>query len=454
MSGFEDTTYYFRQAAQVMDLSDRVQLLLINPDKEITVEVAIELDNGQLGIFQGYRIQHNAARGPLKGGLRYHPSVDKDEVKSLAALMTWKTAVVDLPYGGAKGGIACDPTAMSPGELERLTRKFVRQIHTDIGPTRDIPAPDVNTDAQVMAWVMSEYSQLHGFAPAVVTGKPLDLHGSQGREAATGLGLVCVIEEALKDLGRAMAGTTFAIQGFGNVGSHTARLLHERGAKVLAVSDVSGGLFDPNGLDIPRLVEHARGRRLFKDYPGEERRISNEELLTLPCDVLVPAALGGVFTADLAREVRASVVVEGCQWAHPARGRCDLQRTRAAGGPRYPGECWRGDGVLLRVGAEPAALPLGIRAGDQPARAHHAPELSHHPGPGQKSSGIPAHRSVHRGHRTRRQSRGAFGIVERNARDQPCRGWVGFSSLTVIRWGVRGGYRRDRAVGDGDRLSG
>jgi glutamate dehydrogenase (NAD(P)+) len=311
MSGFEDTTYYFHQAARVMDLSNRVQLLLINPDKEITVEVAIELDNGQLGIFQGYRIQHNAARGPLKGGLRYHPSVDEDEVKSLAALMTWKTAVVDLPYGGAKGGIACDPAVMSPGELESLTRKFIRQIHTDIGPTRDIPAPDVNTDAQVMAWVMSEYSQLHGFAPAVVTGKPLDLHGSQGREAATGMGLVCVIEEVLKDLGRAVAGTTFAIQGFGNVGGHTARLLHERGAKVLAVSDVSGGLFDAAGLDIPRLIEHAHGRRLLKDYPGEQRRISNEELLTLACDVLVPAALGDVFTADLAREVRASVVVEG-----------------------------------------------------------------------------------------------------------------------------------------------
>jgi glutamate dehydrogenase (NAD(P)+) len=317
MSGFEDTTFYFHQAARVMELSDRVQLLLINPDKEITVEVAIELDNGQLGIFQGYRIQHNAARGPLKGGLRYHPSVDEDDVKSLAALMTWKTAVVDLPYGGAKGGIACDPALMSPGELERLTRKFVRQIHTDIGPTRDIPAPDVNTDAQVMAWVMSEYSQLHGFAPAVVTGKPLDLHGSEGREAATGTGLVVVIEEALKDLGRAVAVTTFAIQGFGNVGSHTARLLHERGAKVLAVSDVSGGLFDPAGLDIPRLVEHARGRHLFKDYAGEERRISNEELLTLPCDVLIPAALGNVFTPDLAREVRAAVLVEGANGPTP-----------------------------------------------------------------------------------------------------------------------------------------
>jgi glutamate dehydrogenase (NAD(P)+) len=317
MSGFEDTTYYFRQAAQVMELSDRVQLLLINPDKEITVEVAIELDNGQLGIFQGYRIQHNAARGPLKGGLRYHPSVDEDEVKSLAALMTWKTAVVDLPYGGAKGGIACDPAAMSPRELERLTRKFIRQIHTDLGPTHDIPAPDVNTDAQVMAWVMSEYSQLHGFAPAVVTGKPVELHGSQGREAATGLGLVFVIEEVLKDLGRAVAGSTFAIQGFGNVGSHTAQLLHERGANVLAVSDVSGGLFNPAGLDIPRLLEHVRGRHLLKDYQGEDRRITNEELLALSCDVLIPAALGNVFTPELAREVRASIVVEGANGPTP-----------------------------------------------------------------------------------------------------------------------------------------
>ena len=310
MSEFEATTHYFRRAAQVMELSDRVQLLLINPDKEIKVEVAIELDNGQLGVFHGYRIQHNAARGPLKGGLRYHPSVDEDDVKSLAALMTWKTAVVDLPYGGAKGGIACDPAAMSPGELERLTRKFVRQIHTDLGPTRDIPAPDVNTNSQVMAWIMSEYSQIHGYAPAVVTGKPLELYGSQGREAATGLGLVCVTEEVLQDLGRAVPGTTFAIQGFGNVGSHTARILHERGGKILAVSDVSGGLFDPAGLDIPQLVTHAHSRRPLQEYPGEARRITNEELLTLPCDVLIPAALGGVFTAALAREVRASVVVE------------------------------------------------------------------------------------------------------------------------------------------------
>jgi glutamate dehydrogenase (NAD(P)+) len=242
--------------------------------------------------------------------------------------------VVDLPYGGAKGGIACDPATMSPGELERLTRKFIRQIHTDIGPTQDIPAPDVNTDAQVMAGV-SEYCQLHGFALAVVTGKPLDLHGSR-RESATGLGLVFVIEEALKIRSR-RRGYDLRHSGFGNVGSHTARLLHERGAKVLAVSDVSGGLFDPDGLDIPRLVEHARGRRLLKDYAGEERRISNEELLILPCDVLVPAALGWCVHGRPGSGGTRLYGGRSCQWAHPARGRCDLQPTRSTGGPRYPG---------------------------------------------------------------------------------------------------------------------
>ena len=311
MSSFEATTYYFRQAARVMDLSPRVQSILINPDKEIKVEVVVELDNGDLGFFHGYRIQHNAARGPMKGGLRYHPTVDEDDVKSLASLMTWKTAVVDLPFGGAKGGINCDPFAMSPRERERVTRKFVQKIHLDIGPERDIPAPDVGTDGEVMAWVMSEYSSLHGYSPAVVTGKPLEIRGSKGREEATGLGVVFVTEEVLRDTGRSIVGRTFVVQGFGNVGSHTARFLHERGGKVIAVSDVSGGLYDPGGLDVPPLLEHTRSRRLLKDYPGPEKRVSNEELLTLPCDVLIPAALGNVFTAEVAREVQASIVVEG-----------------------------------------------------------------------------------------------------------------------------------------------
>ena len=310
MNSFEATTYYVQQAARVMELSERVQALLINPNKEIKVEVAIEMDNGDLGIFHGFRIQHNDARGPMKGGLRYHPTVDEADVKSLASLMTWKTAVVDIPFGGAKGGIDCDPSKLSTAELERITRKFVQKIHLDIGPERDIPAPDVNTDAQTMAWVMSEYSSIHGYSPAVVTGKPLELQGSKGREAATGLGVAQVTEEVLKDLGKTVAGSTFAIQGFGNVGSNAARFLYGMGGKIIAVSDATGGLYNPAGLDIPGLLEYVQAHRALKGYEGDVKQITNEELLALRCDVLIPAALGGVFTAEVAKEVQATVIVE------------------------------------------------------------------------------------------------------------------------------------------------
>ncbi|MBI2861551.1 MAG: glutamate dehydrogenase [Chloroflexi bacterium] len=330
MNSFEATSYYFRKAARIMDLSDRVQALLIDPDREVTVEIVIERDNGALASFRGYRIQHNNARGPMKGGLRYHPSVDLDEVRSLAALMTWKTAVVDIPFGGAKGGIACDPKEMSEKELERLTRKLIQKIHEIIGPQKDIPAPDVNTDAQVMAWIMSEYSHIYGFSPAVVTGKPLDLHGSPGREEATGRGVVFVIEEVLKDLGTTIAGSTFAIQGFGNVGSYTARFLHENGGKVIAVSDSKGGLHDPQGLDIPGLIEHVKTRRPVQEF-ADSTKISNDDLLTINCDVLIPAALGGVFDRARAGDVRARVIVE------------------AANGPTWPeaDEVFRERGILV-----------------------------------------------------------------------------------------------------------
>ena len=201
-----------------MELGARVERLLLTPEGEHHVTVPIERDNGELAVFAGYRIQHNSARGPMKGGLRFHHSVDADEVRSLASLMTWKTALVNIPFGGAKGGIAVDPTELSSGELERMTRKFVQRLGEEIGPQRDIPAPDVNTNAQVMAWVMDEYSKIHGFSPGVVTGKPLDLHGSEGREAATGRGVVFVAEEFLKDCGSTLEGANIAVQGFGNVG--------------------------------------------------------------------------------------------------------------------------------------------------------------------------------------------------------------------------------------------
>jgi len=310
MSGAEDVNYYFRKAARVMDLSTRVERMLVTPFREVKVDVSITLDNGELGTFIGYRVQHDNSRGPMKGGLRYHPSVDMDEAQGLASLMTWKTAVVNLPFGGAKGGIAVDPARLTPREQERLTRRFVQQIHDIIGPQRDIPAPDVNTNAQVMAWIMDEYSRMHGFSPAVVTGKPLDLFGSRGREEATGRGVVMALTEYLADAGRgAVRGKTFALQGFGNVGSWTAHFLHEHGGQVVAVADAGGGTHAADGLDVPALLDHARAAGTVAGFVGGEA-ITNEALLALDVDVLVPAALGGVITEANAADVRASIVLE------------------------------------------------------------------------------------------------------------------------------------------------
>ena len=310
MPGFEDVTYYFRKAARIMDLSAHVERMLVTPFREVKVDVSITLDNGELGTFIGYRVQHDNSRGPMKGGLRYHPTVDMDEAQGLASLMTWKTAVVNIPFGGAKGGIAVDPATLTPREQERLTRRFVQQIHDIIGPQRDIPAPDVNTNAQVMAWIMDEYSRMHGFSPAVVTGKPVDLFGSRGREEATGRGLVLALAEYVKDAQRGqIRGKTFAVQGFGNVGSWTCRFLHEQGGRIVAVGDAGGAVRNADGLDISALLEHARATRSVAGFAGGEA-ITNEALLLLDVDVLVPAALGGVITEANASEVRAKIVLE------------------------------------------------------------------------------------------------------------------------------------------------
>ena len=310
MNPFEATNFYFDEAARHLQLSAAIEKLLVTPLREVQVQVTIERDDGALDTFIGYRIQHDNARGPMKGGLRYHPEVDLDEVRSLASLMTWKTAVVGIPYGGAKGGIACDPRELSPDELRRLTHKFIDQIHDLIGPHVDIPAPDVNTNAQVMAWIMDRYGKYHGHSPAVVTGKPVDLYGSAGREAATGRGVVIATREALAAKGGEVAGSTVAIQGFGNVGSWAARLFHQAGAKVIAVSDVKGGIHAPGGLDPVAVIDHVAATGSVVDLPGSEA-IDNQDLLTLDCDVLVPAALGGVFTAGNAEAVRARLIVEG-----------------------------------------------------------------------------------------------------------------------------------------------
>jgi glutamate dehydrogenase (NAD(P)+) len=310
MSPVEEVNHYFRKAAKIMDLSPAIERMLVTPYREVKVDVSITLDNGELGTFIGYRVQHDKSRGPMKGGLRYHPSVDMDEAQGLASLMTWKTAVMNLPFGGAKGGIAVDPATLTPNELERLTRKFVQQIHEIIGPHTDIPAPDVNTNAQVMAWIMDEYSRLHGFSPAVVTGKPVELFGSRGREEATGRGVVVALEEYLRD---AKAGEirdkTFAVQGFGNVGSWAARFIRQRGGKVVAVADVTGAIHYRPGLDIPALATHVSRTRSVIGFPGAET-IDHEALLALDVDVLVPAALGGVITGKNAKDIRARIVLE------------------------------------------------------------------------------------------------------------------------------------------------
>ncbi len=312
LTALESTNQYIRDASRIMDLGSRVERLLLSLEAEHTVTLPIELDNGELGVFTGYRMQHDSARGPMKGGLRFHPSVEAEDVRSLASLMTWKTALVNIPFGGAKGGICCDPATLSHGELGRLTRKLVQRIAPEIGPQRDIPAPDVNTDAQVMSWIMDEYSRLHGYSPAAVTGKPPELQGSEGREAATGRGVINVTEAFLQDHGRSFAGATVAIQGFGNVGSFSALLAHELGARVVAVSDASAALACTDGLDVPTLFnQHARTRRPLSEHDGEGVSfVAQEEVLTADVDVLIPAALGGALTAEIAREVRAGVIVE------------------------------------------------------------------------------------------------------------------------------------------------
>jgi glutamate dehydrogenase (NAD(P)+) len=314
MKATEATNLNFERAARLLGLGDLVMIQLATPTREIKVECTLRRDDGSLATFTGFRVQHDNARGPMKGGIRYHQEVDPDEVNALAALMTWKTAVVNLPYGGAKGGIACDPTRLSEGELQRLTRAFVQKIHDLIGPQSDIPAPDMGTNAQTMAWIVDEYAKFHGWVPGVVTGKPVELGGSLGRDSATGRGLVYAMQCLFEDAGRSVADFTYAIQGMGNVGSWTARLVAAQGGKVIAVSDVSGAVRNPAGLDVQALWEHVALHKKVAGFPGGDAFPPNA-LIAEPCDVLIPAALGGVLTRANAHEVRARYIVEGAN--HP-----------------------------------------------------------------------------------------------------------------------------------------
>jgi glutamate dehydrogenase (NAD(P)+) len=309
----EAVNQYFAEAAQIVDLDPDLHAVLTTPYRELTVQVPVRMDDGELIVVRGYRVQHNGARGPYKGGIRYHPTADLNEVRALASLMTWKTALLDVPFGGAKGGIEVDPTGMSDGELQRMTRRFTQAIQHLLGIYRDIPAPDVNTSAKVMAWMMDAFSALHGYSPAIVTGKPLDLGGAPGREAATGRGVVFVLDAWCAHHRRALQDLKVAIQGFGNVGSWTARELTARGATVVAVSDVSGGIHDPAGVDVAGLVALVgEGKGVAAAHRGDP--ITNAELLALDVDVLIPAALGEVITEANAGAVRAEVVLEAANY--------------------------------------------------------------------------------------------------------------------------------------------
>lgn len=309
-SASEATHYYFKRAARELGIGPRLETVLIAPKREVKVECTVELDNHELASFVGYRIQHDNSRGPMKGGLRFHPHVDPDEVNSLAALMTFKTAVVNLPYGGAKGGINLDPSKLSHSELQRVTRAFIDEIHDIIGPQMDIPAPDMGTNAQTMAWIVDQYSKYHGWNPAVVTGKPLELGGSAGREAATGRGLAIATEAILHDHQLQLDGLRIAIQGFGNVGSWAARFLYDRGAKIVAIADATGAIYRKSGVDINALTAHTQARGSISGFDGGDQ-IDPNALFSTDCDVIVPAALGNVLTSENAADVKAKFVIEG-----------------------------------------------------------------------------------------------------------------------------------------------
>ncbi len=298
---------------------------LRHPRRSLIVAIPFQTDSGELEVFTGYRVQHSMTLGPSKGGIRYHPDVDLDEVTALAMLMTWKCALMGLPYGGAKGGVRCDPLQLSPRELERMTRRFASEIHLCIGPDRDIPAPDMGTNEQVMAWIMDTYSMQRGTTvPGVVTSKPVLLGGSLGRVEGTGRGVAYLAAEAMAHLGLPLQGARVVVQGFGNVGSVAARLLHEMGCRVVAVSDVHGGIYHPGGLEIPALLEEVQSGQGVRHHPGGEV-LSNAELLTLPCEMLVPAALGGQITAGNAASLHARLVVEGANGPTTAEANRILQ---------------------------------------------------------------------------------------------------------------------------------
>jgi glutamate dehydrogenase (NAD(P)+) len=321
---FDDMLQQFDGAARILNLEPGIWKILTHPKRQITVSCPVQMDNGEIEVFTGYRVQYNITLGPAKGGIRYHPGVTLDEVTTLAAWMTWKCAVAHIPFGGGKGGVICDPAKMSKREIEALTRRYVAEIIDAIGPEKDVPAPDVNTNEQIMAWVMDTYSMHVGHtATAVVTGKPLEIGGSAGRREATGRGVMIATREAARHVNFPIRGATVAVQGFGNVGSISAELLaREMGATIVAVTDWKGGVHNPKGLDVPKLLEYGAHNRTVAGFPGGEP-LSNDDLFTLKVDVLIPAALENQITMKNAAAIQAKVIVEG------ANGPTDQEAHRA-----------------------------------------------------------------------------------------------------------------------------
>lgn len=311
MQATEATDVYFETAADKLELPQWLRRLLKTPKREVTVQIVCEMDDGRIETYIGYRVQHDNARGPMKGGLRYHPQVDLDEVRSLASLMTWKTAVVNIPYGGAKGGIEVDPKQLSRRELERLTRGFVDEIHDIIGPDTDIPAPDMGTSHEVMAWIRNQWEKYHGFNPAVITGKPVEEYGAKGREEATGRGVGILAVKMMRRFGIKPENCRTAIQGFGNVGSHAAKFLSESSFPIVAVSDVSGCYYNPKGLNIAEVLHYTLANKgSLSGFKGAEV-LPADELLGLDVDLLIPAALGGVITKENVGKIKAKSIIEG-----------------------------------------------------------------------------------------------------------------------------------------------
>jgi glutamate dehydrogenase (NAD(P)+) len=310
VSNFEIVDHWFTLAADRLEIPEDIRAVLSSSYREVQVQIPVSLSDGKTHVFSGYRVQHNGARGPYKGGIRFHPEVDLDEVRALATLMTWKTAIANVPYGGAKGGINCDPRTLERGEVEKIARSFMDKIEKVLGPTRDIPAPDVGTNAQTMAWLMDEYGKLHGHTPAIVTGKPIALEGSYGREAATGRGVVYLLERAAKTAGVKLNGARVVVQGYGNVGSWAARLAAELGCNLIAVSDATGAIRNQDGIDPDQLHQQVSEGRDVPEYEDAEQ-ISPDELLATECDVLIPAALGGMIHEGNADRVNCKLIIEG-----------------------------------------------------------------------------------------------------------------------------------------------